>query len=217
MCELKLSGLVALLMMIGSASVEAAPAFPPGADARAAQVNAKLPPQASAWIKQEAKREAASNTVSEAAALQAVRSAGPGLNLAGMSVEDAVLMMMMIISQDANDDMRQMLADMQRANAQKQAQRQAIEKQKAAQAAMKNQLRQEFPAPPAHPRIARSAALDQFLASERVSYDSLGDLGQEQQLKMQMALDRQSKANQIMSNMLKKISDTAQGITQNLK
>ncbi len=214
MFKLKLSGLVALLLMIAGACVEAAPAFPPGADARAAQVNAKLTPQARALIQQEAKREAASNMVSEAAALQAVRSAGP---LAGMSVEDAVLMMMMMISQDANDDMRQMLADMQRANAQKQAQRQAMEKQKAAQAAMKNQLRQEIPAPPAHPRIARSAALDQFLASERVSYDALGDLGQEQQLKMQMALDRQSKANQIMSNMLKKISDTAQGITQNLK
>jgi hypothetical protein len=47
--------------------------------------------------------------------------------------------------------------------------------------------------------------------------DSLSELGQEQQLRMQMIMDRMAKADETMSNALKKISDTADAITQNLK
>jgi hypothetical protein len=45
----------------------------------------------------------------------------------------------------------------------------------------------------------------------------LGDQTQEQQLKMQMMMDRKAKANQTLSNTMKKHSDTQQGTTQNMK
>jgi hypothetical protein len=210
-------GLVTGLTMFGIATVEAAPAFPPGAEAREAQLIAKLNPQARAWLKQEAMREAASNIASDAVATQAVRSAGPGLNLAGMSIEDAVMLVMMIVSRDADEDMRRMLTEMENARRQKQAMRQTIQNQKAAQASVNSQLRQEYAAQQARPKIARSAALDAYLTGQNVSYDSLSDMSQEQQLKLQMALDRRTKALQTLSNILKKTSDTSQGIIQNLK
>jgi hypothetical protein len=47
--------------------------------------------------------------------------------------------------------------------------------------------------------------------------DALSDMSQEQQLKMQMMMDRMSKAEQAMSNMMKKASETSSGIISNLK
>ena len=47
--------------------------------------------------------------------------------------------------------------------------------------------------------------------------DTLSELSQEQQLKFQTAMDRQSKASTTLSNILKKSSDTSQSIIQNMK
>ncbi|NUO50387.1 MAG: hypothetical protein HOV80_16150 [Polyangiaceae bacterium] len=61
------------------------------------------------------------------------------------------------------------------------------------------------------------AQLDKGLADPKANIDSLSEMGESQQLKMQMAMDRMSTAMQQLSNLLKKISDTAQTISQNLK
>lgn len=47
--------------------------------------------------------------------------------------------------------------------------------------------------------------------------DSLSELGEMESLRLQMAMDRMSKMMSTLSNLLKKISETAQEITQNLK
>ena len=47
--------------------------------------------------------------------------------------------------------------------------------------------------------------------------DSLSELGDEQQLKMQMIMDRMTKADSAASNMEKKFSEVADSIIQNLK
>ncbi|MEO8706497.1 MAG: hypothetical protein ABI867_41110 [Kofleriaceae bacterium] len=47
--------------------------------------------------------------------------------------------------------------------------------------------------------------------------DSLSEMGEMESLRLQMAMDRMSKMMSTLSNLLKKISDTAQSITQNLK
>src|SRR5437868_10551517 len=124
MRPLKLSlraAILALYSLASSAASTTLPAPPAGAEAREARLLAKLDPQARGWIKQEAQREARSNAVSHTTASQAVASAGPGFNLAGMSVEDAVMLLMMEIARDAERDAKQMLADMERTRASKQA------------------------------------------------------------------------------------------------
>ena len=47
--------------------------------------------------------------------------------------------------------------------------------------------------------------------------DSLGEMGEMESLRLQMAMDRLSKMMSTLSNLLKKISDTASAITQNIK
>lgn len=47
--------------------------------------------------------------------------------------------------------------------------------------------------------------------------DSMSEMGEMESLRLQMAMDRRSKMMSTLSNILKKISDTANGITQNIK
>ena len=47
--------------------------------------------------------------------------------------------------------------------------------------------------------------------------DSLGELSETESLRLQTAMDRLSKLMTTLSNILKKMSDTTQSITQNLK
>lgn len=47
--------------------------------------------------------------------------------------------------------------------------------------------------------------------------DSLGDLGMERQLRLQMTMDAFSKSSSMLSNILKKFSDTAGAIIANMK
>ena len=47
--------------------------------------------------------------------------------------------------------------------------------------------------------------------------DAKSELGEVESLRLQMAMDRMSKMMTTLSNVMKKISDTAQSITQNLK
>lgn len=47
--------------------------------------------------------------------------------------------------------------------------------------------------------------------------DSLSEMGEMESLRLQMAMDRMSKMMSTLSNLLKKMSDTASAITQNIK
>ena len=58
------------------------------------------------------------------------------------------------------------------------------------------------------------AELDSTIAQTK---DSLADMDQMDQLRLQMAMDRLSKLMSTLSNMLKKMSDTDAGITNNIK
>ena len=53
--------------------------------------------------------------------------------------------------------------------------------------------------------------------SLRGRLDSLSEMGEMESLRLQMAMDRYSRAMSILSNILKKVSDTSDAITSNLK
>ena len=55
------------------------------------------------------------------------------------------------------------------------------------------------------------------LAKIKDDLDSLSEMGELDSLRLQMAMDRLSKMMSTLSNLLKKISDTASSITQNIK
>jgi hypothetical protein len=64
---------------------------------------------------------------------------------------------------------------------------------------------------------ALAGKLTAGLKEKAPKLDSLSEMGEMESLRLQMAMDRQSKALSTASNTLKKLSDTAQSITQNLK
>lgn len=59
--------------------------------------------------------------------------------------------------------------------------------------------------------------LMEALRSARAERDSLSEQGEIQQLKMQMVMDRISKMESMLSNVMKKFSDTSSSIIQNMK
>jgi hypothetical protein len=64
---------------------------------------------------------------------------------------------------------------------------------------------------------AARGAIDAELAEAKRELDSLSELTELDSLRLQMAMDRMSKAQALISNMLKKSSDTANSIIQNMK
>ena len=66
-------------------------------------------------------------------------------------------------------------------------------------------------------KLTKRAELETILDDIKGRLDSLSEMGEMESLRLQMAMDRMSKMMTTLSNLLKKISDTAQSITQNLK
>ena len=66
-------------------------------------------------------------------------------------------------------------------------------------------------------RVVRRAEIEAAKDAIRDQLDSMSEMGEMESLRLQMAMDRLSKMMSTLSNILKKISDTSQAITQNLK
>jgi len=65
--------------------------------------------------------------------------------------------------------------------------------------------------------ITKKAEIDALVDQMKNDLDSMSEMGETESLRLQMAMDRMSKMMSTLSNILKKISDTANTITQNLK
>jgi hypothetical protein len=59
--------------------------------------------------------------------------------------------------------------------------------------------------------------LNEIKKSVKKDLDSLGEMGEMESLRLQMAMDRMSKMMTALSNILKKLNDTADSIVENLK
>jgi len=59
--------------------------------------------------------------------------------------------------------------------------------------------------------------LNQLTKSFKKDLDSLSEMGEMESLRLQMAMDRMSKMMTALSNILKKLNDTASSIAENLK
>jgi uncharacterized protein YukE len=64
---------------------------------------------------------------------------------------------------------------------------------------------------------ANSKEIQAMISKIKNDLDSMSELGEMESLRLQMAMDRLSKLMTTLSNLLKKISDTANEITQNIK
>ena len=65
--------------------------------------------------------------------------------------------------------------------------------------------------------VSLKAELDQEMEIIKSAIGSQSEMGEMESLRLQMAMDRMSKAMSTLSNILKKMSDTAGAIVQNMK
>jgi len=75
-------------------------------------------------------------------------------------------------------------------------------------------MRQNYQPGPGQPTVAE---LDAPIEQMKSDIDTMSEMGEMESLRLQMAMDRMSKMMSTLSNLLKKISDTSQTITQNMK
>lgn len=59
--------------------------------------------------------------------------------------------------------------------------------------------------------------IESAISAMKTDLDAMSEMGELESLRLQMAMDRMSKMMSTISNILKKISDTQQSITQNMK
>jgi hypothetical protein len=74
-----------------------------------------------------------------------------------------------------------------------------------------------FKANRTYPDLASAKELADLVDEIKNDLDSLNELGETESLRLQMAMDRLSKLMSTLSNILKKMSETASQIARNLK
>ncbi len=191
-----------------------------------------------------------SEVVAEALRQLGKSEAAGGSGEAGDDIEALAFRVMMQATQDANQDLKTIMGEIQAMNKAKQQMREMIQKIKhdiSANCRKKGEIdpldlktgmgserayhRAMIPCPDPlakggvtlvptnlYPGKVKDVCQLQDIRDDLMSrLDSMGDISEMMTLRLQMAMDRRSKMMSTLSNIMKKISDTAEAITQNLK
>jgi hypothetical protein len=201
--------------------------FPPGAEATAERLMPRVGPRTLVWIRQEAAREAANDTASEATAVRAVNSNRALGNLSDSDVTAIVFLVMMEAAKSAREDLKAIMAGVKQIDDAKAALRQPAQRATAAAstpriAAPPATTALQRPVASAHraavqPRPMPKPVFDAQLERAKNDLDSLSEMRETESLRLQLAVDRQAKMMSTLSNLLKKMSESSSTITQNLK
>lgn len=159
-------------------------------------------------------------------------------NLNGQDIEAIAFLVLMQASKSAQEDLKAIMAKVKSINNQKTQQRELLSKmqqQKTITAiqldsfkmlqsrtvAFKNgQNPDAIKFTRSSSRVSSTvskAELDAMVIKAKNDLDSMSEMGEMESLRLQSAMDRMSKMNSTISNLLKKIHDTQQSIIQNLK
>ena len=168
-------------------------------------------------IAREAARIAADGDTSQALLRAHITQAGLG-PLGEGDINALMASVMLQAGRDAADDIRSQIDAMKENESAKAAQRQNLERQKASASRPTRPPLALTAAPPVY-NLDRSgkASLDAMIDNMKSDLDSMSEMGEAESLRLQMAMDRLSKMMSTLSNILEKIDDTSQTITQNLK
>jgi hypothetical protein len=155
-----------------------------------------------------------------------------GQRLAETNIEALMFLVLMEAAKSAQEDIKAVMASIKSINEKKKKQRQALKEMQSGKSTVQTNVQLDSlkraiylveptgriePVRPVAIRKLAKTDIEQAIGEIRDKHDSLSELGEMEQLRLQMAMDRLSKMMATLSNLLKKISDTAQQITQNLK
>jgi hypothetical protein len=186
--------------------------YPPGAQAREAQLLARVGPRTRAWVAAEGRREAEMPGPSEAIARAAAQQNARMLGATGSAdIEALAFLVLIAATKSAQDDLRRIMDGVNSINGAKSRVRHAAARMNSAQTRL-------APRPMAVvPRPVPKAELDARIAAAEGNPDSLNELGEVESLRLQMAMDRMSKLMETLSNVLSKLSNTQSDIVHNMK
>jgi hypothetical protein len=126
---------------------------------------------------------------------------GIGVNLGIADIDALVMFVMIEVSKDAREDIKELIMEIKKNNAAKQTLRQPEIKQR--------------------PMVTDSLANDQHKLKDKragqSNNDASVDTGQQLEIRMKNIIARRTKINDMISVLMKKISDTQSQIIQNLK
>ena len=204
---------------------------------------ASLSPSLRAWVSTQARANLDSGADPDTDSIaDAAQQRLAGQEFSKTDIDQLVQWVMMETARQADADLRDAMEQMRAANQQKARQREAAAAQKQSQAGVSAAARADYesraqtrtvacvkapclPAmaatPPQPAQIRLVAPTGPNLASPPADSDqdkdSLSDMTETQQLRMQMLMDRRSKAMETLSNLMKKNADTQSAILSNLK
>ena len=193
------------------------------------------------------------NAVAVGAGASAARGTQAGACLGEADIEELAFLVMMEASQDADRDLRQIMAEVKAKNEARNAERETLRKMRVRINELESKLiaggftkSKGAATSPCNIPECRSVAemagqlttmtaqgkrplrynlsgelsaaqVQQLADKMKNDLDSMSEMGDMESLRLQMAMDRQSKMMTTLSNLLKKMSDTSSGIVQNLK
>ena len=194
--------LLAALAACGLASQAAAkPDYPPGALDRRQQIMPHIGPVTRAWIAGEARR-LADGTASDVTG--DIHGADLGIP-AGADVEELAFVVLMQATEDQDQDLQEIMTQVQAQTKAKQALRQQLQTVNTDNANLATNSGQPSS------EAARGRRI------EGAGPGKTSDMSEQLELKLQMAQQRYSQLMQMLSNVMRSLSDTRSAIIANLK
>jgi hypothetical protein len=176
-------------------------------------IAATLSPSAKLKLHNIANTLGRSAAITDGTSRSAIVAAFPGMSLSDCDISALAFIVMMDAAESARQDLQSTMQGVSAINAQKEALRKELGKAAANKVRVQKVYTPVSIASTVPPPLSPNATM----AEKEKRLDDLSDLSEEQQLKMQMAMDRMQKAEQTASNILKKLSETQSSIIRNLK
>lgn len=179
------------------------------------------------WIKSSAKEVNEKNMTETAVKIQVTNYAVLG-NINNADIEAMSFLVLMQAAKSAQEDLKAIMGKVKSINNQKKQMRDALTTmQKRDTGISRVQLDSltlllikkpvSINTPASRTKPVSKKELDNFGNTMKNDLDSMSEMGEMESLRLQMAMDKLSKMMSTLSNLFKKISNTAEQITQNLK
>lgn len=197
--------------------------FPAGALATEAKLLGRVDPKTRNWIRQEAERQVAAGTASEATARQAAARHGAVGGMDSANIEEITFLVLMMATRAAHEDMKAIADRVKQINEQKEKARQVQGPATAARSAEPRPAnavpRASLPPTPVAvaPKPLPRAGFDSNLDRERPDPESLNRMGDLESMRLQEAMNKQSKLEATLSNLMAKMSGTSKNAIRNMK
>lgn len=189
--------------------------IPPQADTLYNHLMSAARPAVKNWVSGTATKYKGKDITREQAIAEVKQSYNTLGNLNDADIEAIAFLVLMQAAKSAQEDLKSVMGEVKSINNNKAAQRQQAGMLKKSSANINSTVKPEYRVADSLKTSKTNLALK--TADLKDKKDNMNDVSSEQQLKMQMTMERRSKMTEAISNLMKKVSETEQSVIQNLK